>query len=239
MHAWINETLFLALLLCHTILCDGLLSRPVSFVGRDRRHATKKWIANRDDAEVCAERDGPSKDGRRKADPVVARSFERYLSSRLDAVNMLEVRLDVTIIWCHVLCRGLLTEILTRPVKAVPGIVHDDLVIIFHLISSASALSVLWFGFGAFATGQFEGRPKNYDDKNGLWDYLRPTVTTVALAGPLWVIFDDPTLVAILVQSEDYLTSASIAESVGNGISTLLGFAATAIGARMISLYMP
>ena len=153
--------------------------------------------------------------------------FGDVLATRLQKCSPLEIRLDISILWCFILGRGLFQEILTRPLKTRPGIELADLQILLGLVSSASLLSVLWVAVGALGTGQFqawedqdvfwsserrrdaralrssrrrgeggggetgEGGSEEGGQNAALLQYLRPTIATWALAGPLWLAGDE------------------------------------------------
>ena len=65
-----------------------------------------------------------------------SRDRARAFAAPDDDIDALEVRLDVTILWCHCLARELCRELTHNPPKAVPGFTVADL----------SALAVLRTG---------------------------------------------------------------------------------------------
>ena len=67
-----------------------------------------------------------------------------HLNSRLDDADALEIRLDVTVLWCQCLARELSRELATNPLKEVPGFTGADLRALGYCFASASCLSVLW-----------------------------------------------------------------------------------------------
>ena len=169
------------------------------------------------------------------------------LARRLEKVSPLEIRLDLSILWCHVLGRGLFSEILTRPLKTRPGIELEDLQILLGLVSSASLLSVLWATVGTLATDQFQaykdqdeywtsqrrlgsggggrggggdGSSGGGDDGGALRRYLQPTVATWAVAGPLWLAGDEASR----------LKMASLALSSGGGLGGGGGVGGAVVG---------
>eukprot|EP00614_Pseudopedinella_elastica_P020161 CAMPEP_0172648070 /NCGR_PEP_ID=MMETSP1068-20121228/241080_1 /TAXON_ID=35684 /ORGANISM="Pseudopedinella elastica, Strain CCMP716" /LENGTH=253 /DNA_ID=CAMNT_0013462375 /DNA_START=113 /DNA_END=874 /DNA_ORIENTATION=+ len=164
----------------------------------------------------------------------LAAGLASEVGRRLGEANALEVRLDLTILWCHVLARGLVGEILTRPLKQVPGITPDDLAILLSLVSSASVISFLWCLVGALLTGQFQSkglgsypgaRGSELDDLPG---YLAPTVATCAVAGPLWIAAD-------YALKLDGVQGAGVSPA-ASAASALLGLLATTTGARILAL---
>ena len=131
-----------------------------------------------------------------------------HLCSRLDDADALEIRLDVTVLWCQCLARELSRELSTNPLKEVPGFTGADLRALGYCVASASCLSVLWVAAG-LATRQFEPA-----DSYG--EGLRRVLVTSALTGPLW----------LLVESALHVP-ASYDTSVAHYSSSLFGLAAT------------
>ena len=108
----------------------------------------------------------------------------RTFSREDDDIDTLEVRLDVTILWCHCLARELFRELTHNPPKAVPGFTTDDLAALGAVVASSSCLSVLWFAFGVVFK-QFS-RADGDQPLGG----LGPTWATVAASSPLWLAFE-------------------------------------------------
>ena len=98
-----------------------------------------------------------------------------------DSFDPLEVRLDVTCLWCQCLGRELYRELTHNPPKAVPGFTTADLAALGSVTSSASALSVCWVAAGLW-TRQFEAA----DADEG----VKRTLATCALAAPPWLLFE-------------------------------------------------
>ena len=133
------------------------------------------------------------------------KAWVEFIKSRTEKLSSLEIRLDLSILWCFILGRGLFAEILTRPLKTSlgrsPGIELEDMQILLSLVSSASLLSILWAVVG-IATAQFQA----WDDQEEFWRrssraesddfipallrYLQPTVVTWLIVGPLWLAGD-------------------------------------------------
>ena len=130
------------------------------------------------------------------------------LNSRLDDADALEIRLDVTVLWCQCLARELSRELATNPLKEVPGFTGADLRALGYCVASASCLSVLWVAAG-LATRQFEPA-----DSYG--EGLRRVMLTSAATGPLW----------LLVESALHVP-ASYDTSLAHYSSSLFGLAAT------------
>lgn len=70
-------------------------------------------------------------------------NIQSWLTKRLDRTNLLEVRLDATLISCYVLARFLAYDI-SSGAKENPGWNIDDWVRILSAISSAIILSFCW-----------------------------------------------------------------------------------------------
>ena len=112
------------------------------------RRPAAKGSAGGDDAEIEGE---PPSSVEESAAPSawpwaesaagLAAGLASEVGRRLGEANALEVRLDLTILWCHVLARGLVGEILTRPLKQVPGITPDDLAILLSVRQPTKLLS--------------------------------------------------------------------------------------------------
>ena len=66
-----------------------------------------------------------------------------HLNSRLDDADALEIRLDVTVLWCQCLARELSRELATNPLKEVPGFTGADLRALGYCVASASCLLAL------------------------------------------------------------------------------------------------
>ena len=130
------------------------------------------------------------------------------LNSRLDDADALEIRLDVTVLWCPCLARELSRELATNPLKEVPGFTGADLRALGYCFASASCLSVLWVAAG-LATRQFEPADA-YGE--GL---IRVLVTSV-VAGPLWLLVESALHVPV-----------SYDTSLAHYSSSLFGLAAT------------
>ena len=137
----------------------------------------------------------------------VARPAATQSTERQDA-DALEIRLDVTVLWCQCLARELSRELATNPLKEVPGFTGADLRALGYCVASASCLSVLWVAAG-LATRQFEPA-----DSYG--EGLRRVLLTSAATGPLWLVVESALQVP-----------ASYDTSLAHYSSSLLGLAAT------------
>lgn len=104
------------------------------------------------------------------------------LAARLDAVEPLEVRLDVTTLWCFVLARELFYVPPGGRVVDL-GLSLEDILRLGCVLASGSALCVAWLVVGVLV-GQF--RRANLGDSVTLERYLAPGWTTGVVAGVAW-----------------------------------------------------
>ena len=147
-----------------------------------------------------------------------------------------------------------MTEILTRPLKAVPSIQPEDLAILLKIVSSGSSLTVWWFLVGAFLTRQFSWEAGRQEEEASALAPLWTTVQTCLLAGPLWIATDEALRIENLLRtisplaSEEQVTAAMLsANSVSSSldavvlrdISSLLYLMMTMVSARIVSLWIP
>lgn len=105
------------------------------------------------------------------------------LRARVNAVEPLEVRLDVTTLWCFVLARELLYVPPGGKVVDL-GFSVEDILRLGCVVGTGSCLGVAWLGVGTL-TGQFRRAGFLGDDRT-LIEYLKPGWTTGAVAGALW-----------------------------------------------------
>ena len=111
-----------------------------------------------------------------------SRDRTRAFAAPDDDIDALEVRLDVTILWCHCLARELCRELTHNPPKAVPGFTVADLSALAAVVASSSCLSVLWVAVGALT--------KQFSPADSEFAGLRRTAFTVAGSAPLWLAFE-------------------------------------------------
>ena len=137
------------------------------------------------------------------------------LRSRLDDADALEIRLDVTVLWCQCLAREISRALATNPLKEVPGFTGADVTALGSCVVSASCLSVLWVGAG-LATRQFEA-----SDSYG--EAIQRVLLTSAAAGPAWLLVESVLRVP-----------ASYDTSLAHYTSSLLGLAATMALVRVV-----
>ena len=128
-------------------------------------------------------------------------NWEGWLEDRLLEVDVLEIRLDATLLACYVLARFLNYDISTGA-KAIPGWNLEDWVRIWSAISSAILLSGFWTLNGVFVTqtlvqtrhpGKVDNiNNNNDDDPPGKVDttFLR-TLGNLLLTVPLWLLAEE------------------------------------------------
>jgi len=181
-----------------------------------------------------------------------------FIAQKIEQLQPLEVRMDVTILFCFVLARGLFTEILTRPLKTCapdvgcPGLYPEDIKILLDIFSSGCTLSLLWCFFGTLATQQFTVRSRD----ETLFQFILPTLTTWVLAGPCWILLkeDGGFLGSWLVEALSYssnelavspkvldlaVSSLSVTDLAAHDGLPLLGLLVTMIASRLIAFVIP
>lgn len=124
--------------------------------------------------------------------PPKPRNLVDTLADVVRSTQNIEVRLDCSILWCHLLCRGLFVDVLTRPLKKVPGWTVDDLAMFWRLASSGSVLCMAWVASGYLTKPLADiitGRLKT----EGLPALITTTAVTWAAAGPAWIVLVDHT----------------------------------------------
>lgn len=104
----------------------------------------------------------------------------KFVRGRWDDASPLEMRLDVTMLWCHVLARASYLESTTQPLKDHPTMTMEDWYNLLNICASASALTFAWVAVGLIF-GQFS----TYAKTN--WQtFYAPTAATVLIAGLFW-----------------------------------------------------
>lgn len=113
-------------------------------------------------------------------------SLEEEMNRRLDAVEPLEVRLDVTALWCYALGRELLYVPPGGRVVDL-GFSVEDILRLGCVTASGSALCLAWLAVGVL-TGQFRraGLGAEARDDRSLAEYMRPGWVTGVAAGVTW-----------------------------------------------------
>ena len=107
------------------------------------------------------------------------------ISSILEQVDPLEIRLDATLLAIYVLCRFLFYDI-TTGVKQSPGWELHDVIMLLQTLSSAIVLSGLWTLVGVFGTGLFQ-----YDTTLDVDNELRKKLlTNTIISAPLWIVIE-------------------------------------------------
>ena len=92
------------------------------------------------------------------------------ISSILEQVDPLEIRLDATLLAIYVLCRFLFYDV-TTGVKQSPGWELQDVIMLLQTFSSAIVLAGLWTLVGVFGTGLFQYDTRDVD--NELRNYMQ------------------------------------------------------------------
>lgn len=111
-------------------------------------------------------------------------SLVRILDRRWKAADKLEMRLDATIVSCHVLARFFVYDV-TLPIKDRPGMDIADIVALVNTFTSAAILSILWTIAGLF-TRLFETVDESNNDYNNRLRFL----WTALLAAPPWLVLE-------------------------------------------------
>lgn len=106
------------------------------------------------------------------------------LATRLDRVEPLEVRLDITTLWCFVLARELFHVPPGGRVVDL-GFSLEDILRLGCVLASGSALCVAWLLVGILA-GQFRRAHLGPEPAVTLERYLAPGWTTGVIAGVAW-----------------------------------------------------
>lgn len=117
--------------------------------------------------------DHDAHDDDKKTNPLT----KQFWFARWEAADILEIRLDATLVTCHVLARFLCYD-LTLPAKDVPGLNVADVVALLHTFSSAALLCLLWTAAGLIVR-LFEN----------VHDFAK-IAETVLLAAPIWILLE-------------------------------------------------
>lgn len=184
------------------------------------------------------------------------------LRHRLDHVEPLEVRLDVTTLWCFVLARDLCTP--------PPGGWHlslgfdaQDVERIFRVVASGAELTLFWLACGLVAgqftrdarrVAEFNGEPYVVE-KNGSNDtigeelklYLRPGWQVAFAAGTAWQIaeaYSDAYVSAaanasIFLLDDPALLAPAACVDAASALPSVLALAAAMQTYRLFSFYVP
>lgn len=138
----------------------------------------------------------------------------QFWLARWEAADILEIRLDATLVTCHVLARFLCYD-LTLPAKDVPGLNIADVIALLHTFSSAALLCLLWTAAGLIVR-LFE----NVED-------FEKIAKAVILAAPIWILLEQVlgwscTVDTVSMQT-GYMTSLDVMlEQVSLGVVGLL-----------------
>ena len=106
------------------------------------------------------------------------------ISSIIEQVDPLEIRLDATLLAIYVLCRFLFYDV-TTGVKQTPGWELHDVIMLLQTFSSAIVLAGLWTLVGVFGTGLFQ-----YDTLDVDNELRKRLIANVIISAPLWVVIE-------------------------------------------------
>eukprot|EP00977_Amphora_coffeiformis_P000821 scaffold175_cov177-Amphora_coffeaeformis.AAC.23 len=135
-----------------------------------------------------------------------------FYQDRWEAADVVEIRLDATIVACHTLARFLAYDT-SLPAKSVPGMELTDVIMVLDTFSSAVVLVFLWTAAG-LVVRLFE------DPSNGT-----RLVTTTLLAAPLWLLLE---------RSLSWPTSGASDDILGQVVLGSLGLLATMSFSRLV-----
>ena len=152
---------------------------------------------------------------------------------RPDDFESVELRLDVTVLWCDQLARAVALELVNQPLKSVPGWTAADLEALWRTFTSGCALSLAYVAFGALG-GEFCANAARRDGARGPLFGAPRTAGIAALAALAW-------------QGAETLTGfgyappgdAGFAAGAGSVGTTVAGVAATMACYRVLSAVLP
>lgn len=136
-------------------------------------------------------------------------SFASFWRDRCKLADTLEIRLDATLVACHVLARFLCYDT-SLPAKTVPGFEVTDVIALLNTFSSASALCLFWTLAGLLV-GLFE------DVQN-----FKRIAGTALLATPPWIFLEQRLGWSYTVSLTGYATNYDVIEQVILGFAGLL-----------------
>jgi hypothetical protein len=142
-------------------------------------------LGDKDDAEI--ESDIPAKQRISKQKDYVSSLSSRFWTNRWESADLLEIRLDTTVLACHVLARFLVHDMMLPP-KTVPGWEIHDIVLLLHTLSSLGILAILWTMVG-LGIGLWQKSESHSGGTNINWTWMQLFGTT-ALVGPCWLIIE-------------------------------------------------
>ena len=182
------------------------------------------------------------------------------LRHRLNHVEALEVRLDVTTLWCFVLARDLCTPP-PGGWQLSLGFDAQDVERIFRVVASGAELTLFWLACG-FVAGQFtrdarrvaefNGEPYVVDGSNDkigeeLKWYLRPGWQVAFAAGTAWQIaeaYSDAYVSAaanasVFLFDDPALLAPAACVDAASALPSVLALAAAMQTYRLFSFYVP
>jgi hypothetical protein len=178
------------------------------------------------------------------------------LRHRLNHVEALEVRLDVTTLWCFVLARDLCTPP-PGGWQLSLGFDAQDVERLFRVVASGVELSLFWLACG-FVAGQFTRDARRVAEFNGeayvgdaededasLWWYLRPGWQVAFAAGTAWQIaeaYSDAFVSAAATASawdDPALLAPAARVDAASAVPSVLALVAAMQAYRLFSFYVP
>jgi hypothetical protein len=181
------------------------------------------------------------------------------LRHRLNHVEALEVRLDVTTLWCFVLARDLCTPP-PGGWQLSLGFDAQDVERLFRVVASGAELSLFWLACG-FVAGQFtrdarrvaefngeayeEADSNAEDEEASLRWYLRPGWQVAFAAGTAWQIaeaYSDAFVSAAATASawdDPALLAPAARVDAASAVPSVLALVAAMQAYRLFSFYVP
>ena len=199
-----------------------------------------------------------TKGGPRKENALPSLSgLSAELRHRLDHVEALEVRLDVTTLWCFVLARDLCTPP-PGGWQLSLGFDARDVERLFRVAASGAELTLFWLACG-FVVGQFTRDVRRVAEFNGeayvpetqtdtdteLEWYLRPGWRVAFAAGAAWQIAeaysDSYVSAAVTASATDApaLLAPAACVDAASAVPSVLALAAAMQTYRLFSFYVP
>ena len=171
------------------------------------------------------------------------------LRRRLDHVEALEVRLDVTTLWCFVLARDLCTPP-PGGWQLSLGFDARDVERLFRVAASGAELTLFWLACG-FVVGQFtrdarrvaefhgvDPESRNEPDAPLVW-YLRPGWQVAFAAGAAWQIAEAYSDAYVSAAANASLFAPAACVDAASALPSVLALVAVMQTYRLFSFYVP
>ena len=175
------------------------------------------------------------------------------LRHRLNHVEALEVRLDVTTLWCFVLARDLCTPP-PGGWQLSLGFDAQDVERLFRVVASGAELSLSWLACG-FVAGQFtrdarrvaefngeayeEADSNAEDEEASLRWYLRPGWQVAFAAGTAWQIAEAYSDAYVSAAANASLFAPAACVDAASAVPSVLALVAVMQTYRLFSFYVP